>query len=99
MDEDSPMIRLTPVPDQPEPFMPAEEFPAFARERWTEAKDAYAEAFRATSSLHYLMHKPGQVKVAGTVTGALHEAKKLRDEADRMVVALDAIVRTGKAAR
>ena len=93
------MTRLTPVPDQPEPFMPAEEFPEFARGRWTEAKSAYAEAFMATSSLHHLMHKPGQVRLVGTVTGALHEAKKLRDEADRMVVALDAIVRTGKAVR
>ena len=93
------MIRLTPVPDEPQVVVPAEEFPAFARERWTEAKDAYADAFRAASSLHGLLHRPGQVRVAGTVTGALSEAKKLRDEADRMVVALDAIVRTAKAAR
>ena len=93
------MIRLTPVPDEPKPFVPADEFPAFARERWMEAKGAYADAFRAASSLHGLLHRPGQVKVAGTVTGALHEAKKLRDEADRMVVALDAIVRTAKESR
>ena len=93
------MIRLTPVPDGPQPFMAAADFPEFAREQWTEAKTAYAEAFQATSALHYLMHKPGQVRVSGTVTGALHEAKKLRDEADRMVVILDAIIRTAKAAR
>ncbi len=93
------MIRLTPVPDQPKPFVPADEFPAFALEQWTEVKASYAEAFQATSSLHYLLHRPGKVRVIGTVTGALHEAKKLRDQADRMVVALDAIVQTAKGSR
>jgi hypothetical protein len=88
--------RLTPVPDGPLPFIAAEDFPAIARDQWDEAKSAYADAFQSTSSLHYLLHNPGQVRVSGTVTGALHEAKKLRDAADRLVVAFGTIVETGK---
>lgn len=99
MDGGEPMTRLTPVPDEPVEFISAEEFPTFARARWTEAKAAYAEAFRSTASLHHLMHKPGQVRLVGTVTGALHEAKKLREQADRMVVELSAVVEAGKRVR
>lgn len=87
--------RLTPVRDQPPAFITADEFPDIAREQWSAAKDAYAEAFKDVSSLHYLLHKPGQVRVSGTVTGALATAKRLRDEADRMVIAFDAIVQAG----
>lgn len=90
---------LAPVPDEPAPFVSRDDFPDLARERWTNAKAAYAEAFRAVSGLHYLLHKPGQVRVTGTVTGALAEAKRLRDEADRLVVEFDAIVKAARNTR
>lgn len=89
-------MRLRPVSDEPEPFISRDEFPEIAAEHWRTAKSAYAEAFRATANLHYLFHKPGEVRVVGTVTGALHEAETLRDQADRLVIELDAIVKAGR---
>ena len=91
--------RLSAVPDQPKPFVPADEFPDLARKHWTEAKVAFADTFQASYVLHSLLHKPGEVKVLGTVTGALSEAKRMRDAADRLVVELQAIVDAGKATR
>jgi len=37
-----------------------------------------------------------QVKVSGRVTGALYEAKRLREDVDKVIGALDEIVRAGK---
>ncbi len=89
--------RLGAVPDSPPPIITADDFPDYAREQWQQAKVAYADAFRGLSSLHFLMHRPGQVKVFGTVTAVRYEARRLREAADRMLVASDAIIDAGKA--
>lgn len=91
-------IRLGVVQDSPE-FVTPEEFPELARTDWAEAKDAYRAAHRRMSSLLDLLHKPGTARVAGQATGALYEAKQIRDEADRMVVALDHLVTTARSCR
>ena len=85
-------VRLGVVPAEPVAPIPNDEFPQYAKGQWDAARAAYADAFRHVWAMHGLLHKPGQVQVVGTVTGALHEAKRLRDDADRMIVALDAIV-------
>lgn len=72
------------------------EFTDVAQSEWRAAKDAYLDAHRRMNALLALLHKPGQVKVSGQVTGAAHEAKRLRDDVDRMIVALDEIVHIGK---
>lgn len=95
----SDLRRLSPVPSEPKPFVATEDFPAFAAEQWSVAKDAHAEAFQAISGVHYCLHKPGKVRVIGTVTGALRDARKLREQADRIVVALEAIVDVAKGTR
>jgi len=85
------------VPNEPPPIITADDFPDYAREQWQQAKVAYDDAFSRMSSLHFLMHRPGQVKVLGTVTAVRYEARRLRDAADRMLVASDAIIDAGKA--
>lgn len=92
-------VRLTPVRDDGQPFVANEDFPEFARERWDNTKDAYADALRELAGIHSMLHRPGQVKVLGTVTGCLYSAKKARDAADRMVVELQAIVDASRRAR
>ena len=67
-----------------------------AQDQWRSAKDAFLSAHGKMNSLMDLLHKPGQVKVAGRVTGALYEAKRLRDDVDALIVALDEIVRAAK---
>lgn len=76
-----------------------DEFPEIARANWTEAKDAYADAFRHVATLHDLLHRPGMVQVRGRTTGAAYEAKQARDAIDRVVVALDAILTAAKETR
>lgn len=71
-------------------------FTDVAQAEWRGAKAAYLDAHRRMHSLMDLLHKPGAVKVAGRVTGALYEAKQLRDDVDRIIEALDEIVRAGK---
>ena len=89
--------RLGAVPNEPPPIITADDFPDYAREQWQQAKVAYDDAFRGLSSLHFLMHRPGPVKVLGTVTAVRYEARRLREAADRMLVASDAIIEAGKA--
>lgn len=75
------------------------EFADVAQSEWRAAKDAYLDVHRRVASLMALIYKPGQVRVLGQVTGATHEAKRLRDDVDRMIVALDEIVRAAHATR
>ena len=89
-------IHLGVVPESPA-IVTRDEFPSLAREDWLAAKDAYRSAHHHMDSLLDLLYKPGEVKVLGQTTGALYEAKKLRDDADRMVVALSQIVDNAKA--
>lgn len=72
------------------------EFTDIAQTEWRAAKDAYLSAHQRMNALMDLLHKPGQVKVSGRVTGAAYTAKQLRDDVDRMIVALDDIVRAGR---
>lgn len=84
------------VPLEPEKPIARGEFTDLAQGQWKEVKAAYANAHRRLSSLFDLIHKPGQVKVYGRVTGALYEAKQLRSDVDALIVALDEIVRAGR---
>lgn len=84
-------MRLGVVP-QDRRIVTADEFPDMARTEWAAAKDAYADAFRAMSTLHDLLHRPGMVKVHGRTTGAAYEARQAREAIDRTVVALEAII-------
>lgn len=86
------------VPESPE-HVAREEFPDMARAEWAEAKEAYRKAHGRMASLLKLLHDPGMVTVYGRTTGSLYEAKQLRDDVDRMVVALDHIVSTAKSIR
>lgn len=88
--------RLGAVPNEPPPIITADDFPDYAREQWQQAKMAYDDAFRGLSSLHFLMHRPGPVKVLGTVTAVRYDARRLREAADRMLVASDAIIAAAK---
>ena len=91
--------RLTPVRDDGKPFVASEDFPTFARDRWDNTKEAYADALRELAGIHSMLHRPGTVKVMGTVTGCLYSAKKARDAADKMVVELQAIVDASRGTR
>jgi len=83
------------VPDQ-QRVITQDEFPEIARANWTEARDAYADALFAITSLHHHLHRPGEVQVSTRTTAAAHEAKRARDAIDRVVVALDAILTAAK---
>lgn len=98
MNETNRLTRLGVVPESPE-HVAREEFPDMARAEWTEVKEAYRKAHGRMSTLLKLLHDPGMVTVYGRTTGSLYEAKQLRDDVDRMVVALDHIVSTARAVR
>lgn len=72
------------------------EFTDIAQTEWRNAKAAYLDAHRRMNSLMDLLHKAGDVKVAGRVTGAAYEAKKLRADVDKIIEALDEIVTAGR---
>lgn len=67
-----------------------------AQAEWRTAKDAWLAANRHMDQIAGLLFKAGQVKVSGQVTGALYTAKQLRDDVDRVIDALDEIVRAGR---
>lgn len=67
-------------------------FTDVAATEWQTAKDAYLDAHHRMHSLMTLLHKTRHVSVSGQVTAAAYEAKRLREDVDRLIVALDEIV-------
>ena len=73
-----------------------EKFTDVAQAEWRTAKDAHLDITRRAQTLMELLYKPGQVRVVNRVTGAAYEAKQLRNDVDRLIVALDEIIGAGK---
>jgi hypothetical protein len=71
-------------------------FEDIAKAEWRTAKDAHLDITRRVQTLMELLYKPGQVRVVNRVTGAAHEAKQLRRDIDRLILALDEIIDAGK---
>lgn len=88
--------RLSVAPETPT-FIARDDFKAASTNNWRTAKDSYREAHRRMSTLLNLLHDPRNVRIRPHVTGALWEAKQLRDDVDRMVVALDQIMAAARA--
>lgn len=83
------------VPEQQPSDLTADQYVTAAQKQWGKSRARLTDILREVSSLGSLLYGQETVKWHH-IRGALHTAKKLREECDRLIDALTEIVETGE---